>query len=1048
MIKKLCSLVLAAALVLPAIGSNAADSAETDTQTSFNQAYNWDRAKVVGGGYVPGIIYNESEKDLIYARTDMGGAYRWNAETSKWIQLMDFVSFEEWNMLGVESLATDPVDPNRVYIASGTYTNDWTDMNGVMLRSTDRGDTWERTEMPFKMGGNMPGRNMGERLSIDPNDNSILYFGARSGNGLWRSTDYGETWSKVDSFTATGNVKDFMNDTVGVVWIKFDKSTGSTDHATQTIYVGVADTNNSIYRSTDGGTTWEAVPGQPAQGFLPNQGALSSNGMLYVTYAKEIGPYNGGNGSVHKFDTKTGVWTDISPTGAGNIDNPYGGLAIDSQHPDTIMVATMNKWWPDENIYRSTDGGTTWKTFWSIPAWPNRENKYTIDYSLSPWLDWGEVKNLPEQNPKLGWMMGDLEIDPFNSDRMMYGTGATLYGSNNLTAFDNNENVNISVFADGIEETAVLGLISPPTGAPLISSMGDIGGFRHEDLTKAPEMITNPTIGSSTDLDYAELNPDIVVRVGNADGSNPRMGVSTDNGVTWSPAANVGNPTGGGYVAVGANGGTIVWSPGGEPVSYSDDLGVTWTASAGIPSGAMVSSDRVNPNKFYGFANGKFYYSTDGGEAFTESAASGLPKALTSNFKAVPGMEGDIWLGAAKDNRDIENSFGLFRSTDSGQTFTKVSNVEEAATIGFGKAKPGEDYMALFSYAKVNGKYGIYRSDDEAATWIRVNDDEHQYGSANRTITGDPRVYGRVYVGTNGLGIVTGDIAPDSAAPGEVSVALATAGDGQLNVSWTDPNDIDLYQTKITVVNSSAASPVYSYKGVQQAVVSGLSNGTEYTLHIQTIDMNGNESAGITIKATPGNSVVVKNKITVSVLANTQGTAVATIMAGDLQEAIQQSADRSVIIEVKPGADAQKVQVDVPIQPIKGIKANTIRTVMIDASFAAVNLPINLIKEGNSKLQFAVAKVDTATLPANVQQQLGGSTVYDFDLIIDGKTIKEFSKRNDIKVEIPYTLMAGENPENVVIYYVDDMGKLQTASNGHYDAASGKVIFKLKPFNN
>ncbi|MGM0884722.1 MAG: DUF4959 domain-containing protein [Bacillota bacterium] len=1044
MIKKLCSLVLAAALVLPAIGGSAGVSAETNTQSSFNQVYEWGRAKVVGGGFIPGIIFNESEKDLIYARTDMGGAYRWNPETSKWDQLMDFVSFEEWNMLGVESLATDPVDPNRVYIASGTYTNDWTDMNGVILRSTDKGDTWQRTALPFKLGGNMPGRSMGERLVIDPNNNSILYLGARSGNGLWKSTDYGATWNKVESFTATGNVVDYFNDEVGVVWVTFDPNTGSPGQTTQTIYVGVADTNQSIYRSTDGGQTWEAVPGQPAQGFLPHHGTLSSNGALYVTYAQEVGPYNGGKGSVWKYNTASGIWQDISPTGVGNTDNPYGGLAVDAQNPDTIMIATMNKWWPDENIYRSTDGGATWKTFWSIPAWPNRENKYTIDYSLSPWLDWGEVKNLPEQNPKLGWMMGDLEIDPFNSDRMMYGTGATLYGSNNLTAFDNNQNVNISVFADGIEETAILGLISPPSGAHLISSMGDIGGFRHEDLSKAPEMITNPYIGSSTDLDYAELNPDIVVRVGNADGSNPRMGVSTDNGVTWSPAANVGNPTGGGYVAVGADGGTFVWSPGGEPVSYSTDHGATWTASQGIPEGATVSSDRVNPNKFYGFANGKFYYSTDGGATFTESAATGLPNAITSKFKAVPGIEGDIWLGAAKDNSDIENSFGLFRSTDSGQTFKKVSNVEEAATIGFGKAKSGEDYMALYSYAKVNGKYGIYRSDDEAATWIRVNDDEHQFGAANRTITGDPRVYGRVYVGTNGLGIVTGDIAADSASPGEVSNAKASPGDGQLSVSWTDPSDSDLYRVMVTVEGSSVTAPVYGYKGTQQAVVSGLTNGTEYTLRIQTIDTNGNESAGITIKGTPGNSTVVKNTITITAAPNAQGTAVATVISSDLQKAIQQSTDRSVVIEVKPGADSNKVQVDVPIQPIKGIKANSLRTVRIDASFAAVNLPTSLIKKGDSMLQFAVAKVDTATLPADVQQMLGGSTVYDFDLTIDGQKVE---KSSGITVEVPYTLKAGENPKKAVIYYVDDKGKLQTVSNGHYNAATKKVIFKVKPFN-
>ena len=67
----------------------------------------------------------------------------------------------------------------------------------------------------------MPGRGMGEvnwilfcqerilmifikRLAIDPFDNSILLFGARSGNGLWKSTDFGATWAKVSSFTNPG----------------------------------------------------------------------------------------------------------------------------------------------------------------------------------------------------------------------------------------------------------------------------------------------------------------------------------------------------------------------------------------------------------------------------------------------------------------------------------------------------------------------------------------------------------------------------------------------------------------------------------------------------------------------------------------------------------------------------------------------------------------------------------------------------------------------------------------------------------------------------
>ena len=138
-------------------------------------------------------------KDVIYARTDIGGAYRYEPATGSWTQLLAWVGFDDWNWTGCESIATDPVDPQRVHLAVGTYTNDWASTNGAILRSTDQGKTFQRTDLPFKLGSNMPGRNMGERLVIDPNQNRILYLGARSGNGLWKSTDYGVTWAKVTS---------------------------------------------------------------------------------------------------------------------------------------------------------------------------------------------------------------------------------------------------------------------------------------------------------------------------------------------------------------------------------------------------------------------------------------------------------------------------------------------------------------------------------------------------------------------------------------------------------------------------------------------------------------------------------------------------------------------------------------------------------------------------------------------------------------------------------------------------------------------------------
>ena len=49
----------------------------------------------------------------------------------------------------------------------------------------------------------------------------------------------------------------------------------------------------------------------------------------------------------------------------------YSGLSIDAQHPGTIMVTGYSSWWPDTFIWRSTDGGTTWKQIWNFTSYPN-----------------------------------------------------------------------------------------------------------------------------------------------------------------------------------------------------------------------------------------------------------------------------------------------------------------------------------------------------------------------------------------------------------------------------------------------------------------------------------------------------------------------------------------------------------------------------------------------------------------------------------------------------------------------------------------------------
>jgi xyloglucan-specific exo-beta-1,4-glucanase len=764
---------LAAAVGVPAtIVSSVAAPAAAAVST---QSYSWKNVAIGGGGFVDGIEFSPAQANLIYARTDIGGAYRWNQSTGSWTPLLDWVGQSNWGWNGVVSIAPDPLNANKVWAAVGMYTNSFDPNNGAILRSSDQGATWQSTALPFKLGGNMPGRGMGERLAVDPNDDNILYLGAPNGNGLWKSTDGGVTWAKVSSFPNAGNyapdptdTTGYQSNTEGIPWVAFDSATGTKGSPTKTIFAGVADLQNPIYESTDGGATWTRVAGQPT-GFIAHHGLVDPvNGFLYITTSTTGGPYDGASGDVWKLNVATGAWTQVSPIPSSDTSNDYfgySGLSLDAEHPGTIMVTGYSSWWPDTFIFRSTDGGATWKRLWTFTSYPDRSLSYTLDATSEPWLTFNTAAAPPVPSPKLGWMTEALSIDPFNANRMMYGTGATLFGTTNLTNWDSGGTITITPVVKGMEETAVNALISPPSGPPLVSALGDLDGFVHSSLTTVPSaMFDQPNLTSGDSLDYAELAPADMVRTGEIDKSaNPnvnRIGFSTNGGSSWFQGQEPAGVTGGGMAAMSANGNTTVWSPAGAGVFFSTSFGGSWTASTGIPTGATVASDRVNPQKFYGFSAGTFYTSTNGGASFTASAAGGLPSSGSVFIKAMPGHEGDIWLAGGSGTTS-----GIWHSTDSGATFTKLSPVSAALNIGFGKAAPGQTYDALYAIATVGGVQGVFRSDDAGASWIRINDDQHQYGNIGQAITGDPRTYGRVYLGTNGRGIVYGDPAGPAPSP-------------------------------------------------------------------------------------------------------------------------------------------------------------------------------------------------------------------------------------------------------------------------------------------
>jgi hypothetical protein len=190
----------------------------------------------------------------------------------------------------------------------------------------------------------------------------------------------------------------------------------------------------------------------------------------------------------------------------------------------------------------------------------------------------------------------------------------------------------------------------------------------------------------------------------------------------------------------------------------TSDRGGSWQAVAGLPVGVRPVADRVNPSKFYAldFASGKFYVSIDGGHSFAPTASRGLPDTVQDTprnreamwpLQATLDREGDLWyVGEA----------GLFHSTDGGASFRKAENAPSMNGLSFGKSPPGSDYPALFCIGTLNNLKAVWRSDDLGESWIRINDDEHQWGTRFRCIAADPRIFGRVYVGTDGRGILYG----------------------------------------------------------------------------------------------------------------------------------------------------------------------------------------------------------------------------------------------------------------------------------------------------
>ena len=764
------------------------------------ESYFWGNVRMDGGGFVSAVLAHPKEEGLFYARTDVGGVYRWDNAKQVWLPLMDFISQDDVGLYGTESVAIDPNNPERLYIMAGT--SYFSDGKTVVFRSMNYGLTFDTVDVTrlWKAHGNGMGRQTGEKLVVDPQNPNVLFCGSRQ-DGLFKSTDAGKTWSNVSTIGASADA-DLLSSN-GISFIVFDPTSALTANgSTSIIYMGVSATSSNFYKSTNGGASWTLVSGGPANQ-MPHR-AVFSHGSLFITFSNATGPHNISSGAFYKYQPTSTTWTNLTPkeegvylgSGGQSYSHGFGGVSVDPKDANHIIISTLNYYggqsryangaegWGDR-IYVTKDGGANWSTPFA-PNYPVGASNANVASKDNLWI----------AGHAIHWA-GCVVFNPFNTNEAWVTSGNGVFRSLNV----NDTKPIWSFDARGIEETVPLDIVSVP-GGPLVTAIGDYDGAAYQDISNST-LLHNPRIGTTYSLGYA---PHIgaFLRTGHVTDYSSGSGIesnvmyySKDLAKTWTKTP---TPVGAhGLVVLSADGASWLHRPeNSNTVYYSHNQGVSWNDVAGLDAQSQYSkivADPINPSVFYALdQQGNLRRSNDKGKNFAkvgsvQNESLNLWQASNGLIRTVPGKEGYLWAPLDQAQSWATNgkysTNGLARSTDGGVTWARIPAVYSAHAVGVGKAAVGVSHETLFIWGVAgssSNSLGIYRSTDLGDTWVRINDDAHQYGGPGNGnfVQGDMNVFGRVYMSTAGRGLVYGDL--NESTPIKAPSSLNKKGLGSLSL--------------------------------------------------------------------------------------------------------------------------------------------------------------------------------------------------------------------------------------------------------------------------
>jgi photosystem II stability/assembly factor-like uncharacterized protein len=738
-----------------------------------------------------------------------------------------------------------PGDPHTFYVAGA---------NGGVFKTTNGGTTWKA------IFDNQNVLSIGE-IALAPSNADIIYVGtgeenprnnASFGDGVYRSSDGGETWTHVG-----------LEDSDRIARIRIDSRNPDVVYACALGHEWGPNEQRGVFKSTDGGRNWQKILYKDTlTGCSDIDVNPANSNEIYAgmyTYLRQAWHLRSGGGETALYKSMDGgaTWKKLTNGIPAMLDRI--GVAVARSSPNIVYMIseTLNY---DGEVWRSDDAGATWRVVNRDPQLAFRPFYYS-DIRVDPhdanrvyalggqlWLseDGGRnFRSLPRD------VHGDhqaLWIDPMNSKRVLsgsdggfqvsYDAGENFNVLNNI-AFTQFYHVNYDMqkpymLCGGLQDN---GTWCGPSNSLLAEGIrkndwftvgGGDGFFAVPDL-KEPWRVYNDLQGgvlSVTD-----------VRSGTDRSITPypnRVGSVGDAMENHKHRFNWNSP-----IALGADGTTVYF--GGEVVFKSTNHGQSWEIispdlttndkSKQKSSGEPIVTDNtaaefhctiltiapsmVDPNVIWvGTDDGNVQVTRDGGKTWTNVVKNITGLAANAWIPTVDASTHDAGTAyvAADHHQDNDYTAYFFKTTDYGRTWTRLTLDMPAMKTGWAHVLREDPKNRAILYAGT--ELGVWVSFDGGTRWTSLR--QNIPPAPIRDIQIHPRENDLI-VATHGRGIyILDDITPLQ----RIGAALTT--DAQLfdvrpATRWTVwDKDGNLGQSVWTAPNPPAGAIIdYYLKGDQ-----------------------------------------------------------------------------------------------------------------------------------------------------------------------------------------------------------------------------------------